>query len=290
MPSLLKSRLARFFKRGLRALLPTVLTIGVLVIVYNFFAQYVVAPVNQGIEAFLLDTDPGNRLLESVFAIDVHAETYRIPATNPDYRVGRENIRWDQVRKDLDEKYPTIIGFLVALILVFVAGFFLASFVGRRVLSRFEAGMARFPVVKIIYPYARQVVEFLMRERTVKFHTVVAVPYPREGVYAIGFLTGLGFRKLNEATGDTCLNVFVPSSPTPITGWVIFVPAKDVIPLPITVDEAARFCISGGVIVPESQQNPETILDRFRNLQIPTIPSPADDEAEDDPQAPSTSV
>lgn len=274
--------LGTFFKRGLRALLPTVLTLAVIVVVYNFFADNLVKPVNDGIETFFMKTGPGRNLMDSIFSIDVDAETYRIPASDPDYRVGSENIAWDQVKKDLDKVYPPIVGFILSLLLVFSAGFVLATFVGRRILSRFENVMGRFPVVKVIYPYARQVVEFLMREKQVTFNSVVAIEYPRRGLYSMGFVTGLGLKTLNEETGKSLVNVFIPSCPTPVTGWVIFVPAEEIIPLPISVDEAVRFAISGGVIIPDGQKNPDTILERFQQIEVPTIDK-RPEESEDEP-------
>lgn len=254
-----KSRIGVFFKRGLRALLPTVLTIGVIVIVYNFFADSIVKPVNQGIRAFLVSTWPGKQILDLVLEVDVDGRTRQ------------------ELAQILDRAYRSapwlepLIGFTVAFGLVFVAGFILATLVGKRFLSVFERAMTHFPIVKIIYPYARQVVEFFMRDRTVKFNSVIAVEYPRKGLYSLGFVTGLGLKDLNRATGGTLINVFIPSSPTPVTGYVIFVPVEDAIPLPLTVDQAIRFSISGGVLVPDGQKNPEDILDRFRELSPPSM-------------------
>ena len=178
----------------------------------------------------------------------------------------------------------------------------LATLVGRRVLSRFESGMSKFPVVKVIYPYARQVVEFFMREKAVTFHSVVAIEYPRKGLYSIGFVTGLGMKTLSRAANREMINLFIPSSPTPITGYTIFVPVEDAIPIPISVDEAIRFAISGGVLVPDAQQNPEAILDKFRQIEPPSIHEPEEtsekgegeepaEEKEGDPppQAPTSS-
>jgi uncharacterized membrane protein len=254
-----KSRVGLFFKRGLRALLPTVLTIGVIVIVYDFFADSIVEPVNRGIRAFLVGTWPGKRILDLVLDVDVDGRTRQ------------------ELAKILDEAYRSapwlepLIGFTVAFGLVFIAGFILATLVGKRFLSLFERAMSHFPIVKIIYPYARQVVEFFMRDRTVKFHTVVAVEYPRNGIYSVGFVTGLGLKDLNLATKGTLINVFIPSSPTPVTGYVIFVSVEEVIPLPLTVDQAVRFTISGGVLVPDDQRNPDDILDRFREIEPPSL-------------------
>jgi uncharacterized membrane protein len=256
-----KSRIGVFFKRGLRALLPTVLTIGVIVIVYNFFANSIVEPVNRGIRTFLSGTWPGRQVLDLVLEADIEPEMSR-----------------KQIAAILDQAYRSapwlepLIGFTVAFLLVFISGFILATRVGKRVLGRFEGAMTHFPIVKIIYPYARQVVEFFMREKTVKFHSVIALEYPRKGLYSLGFVTGLGMKDLNRATNGTLINVFIPSSPTPITGYVIFVPVEEAIPLPLTVDQAIRFSISGGVLVPEEQRNPDDILKRFQEIAPPSLP------------------
>jgi uncharacterized membrane protein len=287
-----KSRLGIFFKRGLRALLPTVLTIGVIVIVYNFFSSNIVDPVNDGIEAILMRTGPGRSALESVFGIDVHDPMYQRngpprnpgdPPADPLYnsRGGLKNVNWERVREDLDRRYPRSVGILVALLLVFTAGFVLATFVGKRILGRFESAMGKFPVVKIIYPYARQVVEFFMKEKAVTFNTVVAIEYPRKGIYSIGFVTGSGMRQINEVSGRDYVNIFIPSSPTPVTGYVVFFPASEVIPLPISVDQAVRFSISGGVLIPENQQNPEGILERYQQIETPTLTQPITLSAEE---------
>jgi len=266
-----KSSLGLFFKRGLRALLPTVLTIGVILIVVNFFAKNIVEPVNHSIRGFLVNTVPGNVVMDAVFSVDVDAEQYAIPPTDDDYVEGKRNIRWDKVRVDLKQAYWPILGFFVALLLVFIAGFILATFVGKRILGRFEVMMGKFPVVKIIYPYARQVVEFFMKEKAVTFNTVVAVEYPRRGIYSLGFVTGNGMRIISKATGRDMVNIFIPSSPTPVTGYTIFVPVADVIPLPISVDEAIRIAISGGVLIPDHQKNPEDTLARYQDLEGPSI-------------------
>lgn len=266
---ILRRKSALFFKRGLRALLPTVLTIGVIVVVWNFFAANLVEPVNDGIRTFLVDTGPGRSLLRGIFDIDVEDPKYEIPAT----REAPDGIDWPRIDRDLEAEYPGIVGFFVALIIVFTAGFVIATFVGKAVLSRFESAMSRFPIVRIVYPYARQVVEFFMRERAVAFHSVVAIEYPRKGLWSIGFVTGPGLSALSEAAGTEMVNVFIPSCPTPVTGYVVFVPVKDVTPLPIPVDDALRIVITGGVLLPEDGRNPEAILDRFRTAQADVITS-----------------
>jgi uncharacterized membrane protein len=81
----------------------------------------------------------------------------------------------------------------------------------------------------------------------------VAVEYPRKGLWSLGLVTGSTLRSIQERAGVPCVTVFVPSAPTPFTGWVIIVPVEDTIELPISIDDALRFAVSGGVIVPPTQ-------------------------------------
>jgi uncharacterized membrane protein len=113
----------------------------------------------------------------------------------------------------------------------------------------------RFPVIRFVYPMIRQMTDFVFSERKVHFRSVVAIEYPRKGTWTIGFLTGRGFEALEKKTTAGLVAVFVPSSPTPVTGWVVFVAEQDVIQLDITVDDALRLMISGGVILPGHQAN-----------------------------------
>ncbi len=89
-------------------------------------------------------------------------------------------------------------------------------------------------------------------DRAMRFNRVVMVEYPRKGVWAVGFLTGDAMKSIAKASGDS-VTVFVPSSPTPFTGYTITVPRDEVSDLPITVEEAIRFSVTGGVLVPEHQ-------------------------------------
>jgi uncharacterized membrane protein len=96
----------------------------------------------------------------------------------------------------------------------------------------------------------KQVTDFVLSEKRAAFRTVVAVPYPRPGIYSLGFVTGEGWKSINRASGGEMVQVFIPSSPTPVTGYVVFVRRDEIVELDLTVDEALRFSISGGVIVP----------------------------------------
>ncbi|MCA9299512.1 MAG: DUF502 domain-containing protein, partial [Phycisphaerales bacterium] len=84
--------------------------------------------------------------------------------------------------------------------------------------------------------------------------------YPRKGIWTVGLVTGTSMRRIKDEAGAPCLSVFVPSTPTPFTGFTVTVRTEDTIDLPISVDEAIRFFITGGVLVPEHQSVPDRDL------------------------------
>lgn len=221
-----------FFIRGIALLLPTILTILILVKAYQFIDAYLIRYVNIGVAAVL----DRFGLYEALTAeVQVHW-TIRYLILAP--------VRWF---------FEYALGFVVSILFVYAVGLLIGTLVGRRVWQAVEGRLMRFPVVRLVYPFIRQVTDFFFRERAVAFETVVAIEYPRKGVWSVGFMTGGGFTQLQNRRpgipGDL-VSVFVPSSPTPMTGYVIFLPREDTIPLDITVDQAFRLIVSGGVIKP----------------------------------------
>ena len=155
------------------------------------------------------------------------------------------------------ENFPPVVGvafgLLLAAVAIYLIGKLLRGYVGRHVMDGVDRFFERFPVIKAIYPYARQVGDLVFgpTERR-RFSSVVAVEYPRTGVYTIGFQTGDGMEVLNAKSGKKLVSVFLPCSPTPVSGVVVMVPADEVIHLDMTVDEAFRFCITAGMLVAAS--------------------------------------
>ena len=138
----------------------------------------------------------------------------------------------------------------VTISVIYLVGRFLVLRVGKRVFRRLEGAFARMPFVKNIYPHVRQLADFIFSKPKVDARQAVAIPYPHQDVYAIGFVTGPALTPVCERVGADMVNVFVPTSPTPFTGYVIMVPHKDVVYLQITTEEAFRLVVSGGVLVP----------------------------------------
>ncbi len=207
----------RIFVRGLAALLPTILTIAIVVLAYQFVNKYIANPINIVV----------TWILERAF----HME-----------------------QATIEDIYHPLIGFLLAVLMVYVLGYLVATYLGIRVMRRADRILARFPVLGLVYPHVRQIVEFLFTKRSMHATQVVALEYPRKGVYSIGFVTSEALKDVQAKTSSKLVSVFVPSSPTPISGYVVMVPAEELIFLHVRVDEILRFLVSGGVLVPPAQQ------------------------------------
>jgi uncharacterized membrane protein len=264
----------RFFLRGLGALVPTLLTIAILVWAYALINDYVGVHITKGLMllcswGFNAPPAPGlvNEETDSlvygtpVFEWNQYGEQLTIEYKvlhhkaldhpNPKARARAERARIKALWHIAFEKYKLhLLGFLIAIILVYFVGFFLASFIGRTVWRAGEGLLYRIPLIRAIYPHVKQVTDFLLSERRVEFSGVVAVQYPRKGIWSLGLSTGGPLDRVQEASPDELVTVFIPSSPTPVTGYVIQAPRKDVIELTMTIDEAFRFTISGGVVKP----------------------------------------
>ncbi|MEZ6055670.1 MAG: DUF502 domain-containing protein [Planctomycetaceae bacterium] len=147
----------------------------------------------------------------------------------------------------------------VAVVLVIVALYFLGRFVtarlGNWIVSRFESGvLGRVPVVRSVYGSVKQVTDFLFSEQEVEYRRVVAIEYPRRGIWSLGLVTGDSMLEIATAVGEPCLSVLIPSSPMPMTGYTMSIPRSEVLDLHISVEQAMQFCISCGVLVPPEQK------------------------------------
>lgn len=150
------------------------------------------------------------------------------------------------------------LGLLVFLVFIFVTGFFATNFIGRKLLLYIESFWFKFPIVKKVYPAAKQVIKFLF---TPKIHEqiqkVVLVEFPRKGAYSLGFVTNRTDKRIQEKTGGKeLLNILIPSVPNPLTGFLIFVPPEEATVLDMSVEEAVKMIVSGGVL------NPKDLIER----------------------------
>jgi uncharacterized membrane protein len=148
---------------------------------------------------------------------------------------------------------------LVAIILILVILYFLGRLVtirlGHWIVSRFESGvLGRLPVIRNVYGSVKQVTDFLFSESQVEYRRVVAIEYPRRGIWSLAFVTGDAMLDITTAVGEPCVTVLVFNSPIPLTGFTICLPRSHVLDLNITVEHAMNFGFSCGVLVPPHQR------------------------------------
>lgn len=143
------------------------------------------------------------------------------------------------------------LGTILTLLVIFITGLATHNFIGRRVVAMWEGILTRIPVVKSIYSSVKQVVDTLFSSSGNAFRKAVLVQYPRQGAWTIAFLTGVpGGEVAHRLQGDY-VSLYVPTTPNPTSGFFLMVPRSDTIELDMGVDEALRYIVSMGVVVPE---------------------------------------
>ena len=243
----LTRRFRNYFLHGLAVLLPTMLTIWILAWGYGLIQENVSSHINTGI---------------------VKAQKWVWAQRHE----GISQAAIDQYEKKLNDKFVngfagSIVGLLVAMLAVVLVGALLASVMGKALWGIIEASIMNTPVLRRVYPYVKQVTDFVLPPEDQKrvFSQVVAVEYPYKGLWAVGFVTGSGLREISEDVQQEFLTVLISTCPTPITGPIVIVPKEQTISLDMTVEEAVRFVVSAGVVAPNGQQPralPATVIEQ----------------------------
>lgn len=149
------------------------------------------------------------------------------------------------------------LGLLVLVIAMTLVGALAAGYVGRALVHWGERLLARMPVLRNVYSALKQIFETVFAERATAFRQVVLIEYPRKGCWAIGFATGTTKGEVQDVIEDEVVNVFLPTTPNPTSGYLLFLPKRDVTFLKMTVEEGIKMVISGGVVTPPVPEAPE---------------------------------
>ncbi|MBS0350967.1 MAG: DUF502 domain-containing protein [Proteobacteria bacterium] len=142
------------------------------------------------------------------------------------------------------------LGVIFTILILLVTGLLVTNFIGNRLLALWEKTVARIPLIRSIHSSTKQVVHAVVQPNGNAFRKVVSIPYPHPGSWSIAFLTSDIIK--TPWTDKELVNVFVPTTPNPTSGFLLFVPVKDIYEMDISVEEALRMVISLGVIIPES--------------------------------------
>jgi uncharacterized membrane protein len=148
------------------------------------------------------------------------------------------------------------LGFIITLIVIFLVGLVTANFVGRKLVDGIGLLFSRIPLVRTVYSGAKEIVQTFILDRPSQFRQVVLVEYPRKGTYCIAFVTGSPSGELASKVGADFVNLFVPTTPNPTSGFYILVSREETIPLNITIEDAFKLIMSAGMSVPARQIDP----------------------------------
>lgn len=140
------------------------------------------------------------------------------------------------------------LGVIFTLAIIQFVGLLSANLLGRRVVKTYEKVLDRIPVVRGVYVAVKQLLEQILSPNSDRFRRAVLVEYPRLGIYSIGFVTGLGAGTIQENTPEKVLNIFVPTTPNPTSGYYLLVPENQTRPLDLSVEQAFKLIVSAGMV------------------------------------------
>ncbi|MCK5237497.1 MAG: DUF502 domain-containing protein [Deltaproteobacteria bacterium] len=144
------------------------------------------------------------------------------------------------------------LGIIVTIVVVFLVGVLGANFFGKRLIRIGEWFLSKIPLIRSVYKASKQFLEtFFLKDQEDGFRKVVLLEYPRRGMYGFGFVTGKTRGEVQRLTGENTINVFIPTTPNPTSGFYFAVPEKELTPLNMTVEEAFKMIMSGGMVMPE---------------------------------------
>jgi uncharacterized membrane protein len=214
-------RFRGYFLRGLAVLLPTVLTIWLILWGFSFINDKISVHIKRAI-VLIIKLAGGSEDVLKEFWVGVAL---------------------------------SVAGFLIAVGFVYVVGAILASVLGKTMWREMERLIMKMPLLRQVYPFFKQMTDFFFNQEKSKkmFSQVVAVEYPRKGIWSLGLVTGAGLKKIVENQEKEFLTVFIATTPSPLTGFVIIVPKDDTIDLDMPIEQAFQFIISAGLITPESR-------------------------------------
>ncbi len=271
--------------RGIGVLAPPLLTVVILIWIISTTRQYLLEPVNvgarEGIVWFL-----SREIRTDLTVTDATKRTATVEGV-PYQELDDGNFLpfaiYDRVRRDPgDDKMPqTAKGvlhryvevtylrpyfaipcfFAIFILLVYLLGKLMAAGIGRFFGDRIELAIQRLPLIRSVYSSVKQVSNFFLSDKQMQFTRVVAVEFPRPGMWSIAFVTSEGLIDIRAAANEPVLGVFIPSSPMPMSGYSLTVLKREVIDLNITIDQALQYLVSCGLVVPPQE------LQRLRNSE-----------------------
>ena len=166
-------------------------------------------------------------------------------------------------------------GLVVGAALITLIGAIAAGFMGRWIIKLGESLLNRMPVVRSIYSATKQILETVISTQSDAFREVVLVEYPRRNLWVIGFVTGATKGEVARLVPGSNVNVFIPTTPNPTSGFLLFCPVKDIVYLNMRVEEAVKLVVSGGIVSPPDRSaNNKALAKKFVAKKVVTKKMP----------------
>ena len=266
--------------RGLALILPPVLTIVILVWIASTIELYLLNPVEDIAQSVWVQVTkdirevPRDQATEQTLYFDGEPYARLGEGNTPRERIVREyipeevhswlreNLSYEAVPIKGEDAYRRYVSarylrreivvpvFLCMFVLVL---YFLGKILAFRTGEFLERAVRRLPLVRSVYSSVKKVTNFVLVDKQVQYKRVVAVEYPRKGIWSIGLVTSDGVSDVVTAAREPCVTVVLPGSPTPVTGYCVMVPTRETHDLSMTIDQALQFYVSCGVAVPKAQ-------------------------------------
>lgn len=144
------------------------------------------------------------------------------------------------------------LGIVVSALVVFITGFFLTNLAGKRLIKIWEGLLDRIPLVRSIYSSVKQVTSTVLSSDNNTFNEVLLIQYPRKGVWTLCFKTSDSPKSFSQATHEDLITVFVPTTPNPTSGFILFIPKHEVKKMDLDIEDALKLVMSLGVVTPDS--------------------------------------
>ncbi len=141
-------------------------------------------------------------------------------------------------------------GLVIVVVFLTLVGAMTAGLLGRSLVRLSESLLARMPIIRTVYGATKQVFETVLAQQSNAFREAALIEYPRRGAWCICFITGKTSGEVQHVTAEEVINVFVPTTPNPTSGFLLFVPRREVHVLEMSVEDAIKMVVSGGIITP----------------------------------------
>jgi uncharacterized membrane protein len=144
------------------------------------------------------------------------------------------------------------LGILLTVILILLLGALSRNYLGKRLISFGDSTIIRIPVLRAVYKVVRDAIATYSKRDRKRFSKVVLIEYPRPGIYTIAFVTGEAMAEVEKLTSEKMLSIFLPTTPNPTSGFYLMIPASKAVELKMSVEDALKLIISGGMVSPDA--------------------------------------